>query len=192
MSEASHRWHAMVEDQYSDTQTISSPTYFSDLIMISHTRFLNVISRCVKLRHNTVHKVKYSAKKNKLTCVLGLWSSALGNSVLTSAFCGLFMDDVSVLVPFPPREVDRLPELIFTNTMYTYYLQRVLLLQHTKMSHITTKFWVIITKVWPATLLQLVALTSLPRPCWHVQYVANMNHKEMHPITKDAFLLPTQ
>lgn len=165
MSGASQRWHAMVEDQILiDTQTKSSSTYFSELITISHTRFLNVISRCLKLRHNTAHKVKCCVKKNKLTCVLGLWSSAFGNSVLTSAFCGLFMHDVSVLVPFPPREVDRLPELIFTNTMYTYYLQRVLLLQHTKMSQITIKFWVIITMVWPAALLQLVALTSFKGP----------------------------
>lgn len=161
MIRASHREHAIVKDQYSDTQSISSSTYFLDSIMISHTRFLNVISMCLKLRHNTVHKVKHSAKKNKLTCVLGLWSSALGNSVLTSAFCGLFMDDVSVLIPFPPREVDRLPELIFTNTMYTYYLQRVLLLQHTKMSQITIHFSVIIVMVWPAAQLQLIPLTSL-------------------------------
>jgi hypothetical protein len=72
MIRASHREHAIVKDQYSDTQSISSSTYFLDSIMISHTRFLNVISMCLKLRHNTVHKVKYSAKKNKLTCVLGL------------------------------------------------------------------------------------------------------------------------
>lgn len=59
-----------------------------------------------------------------------MWSSVFGDSVLVSAFCGLFVEDGSTLVPFPPREVDRLPELIFTNTMYTYYLQCVLLLKH--------------------------------------------------------------
>jgi hypothetical protein len=55
---ALHMEHAMVKDQYSDTQSISSSTYFLDSIMISHTRFLNVISMCLKLMYNTVHKVK--------------------------------------------------------------------------------------------------------------------------------------
>ena len=30
-------------------------------------------------------------------------------------------------------------------------------------------------------------IMNLQRPCWHMQYVANVNHKEMHTITKRCF-----